>query len=54
MVMKIVAGLVAIALMLAYLLPPVFKLQEIDLGIAIIGGLTLMAVDLWHSLRKDD
>jgi hypothetical protein len=54
MAMKIVAGLVAVALMVAYLLPPVLKLREIDLGIAIIVGLTLMAVDLWHSLQKDD
>jgi hypothetical protein len=54
MAMKIVAGLVAIALMLAYLLPPVFKLKEIDLGIAIACGLVLMLVDLWHSLQKDD
>jgi hypothetical protein len=54
MAMKIVAGLVAVALMLAYLLPPVFKLKEMDLGIAIIGGLTLMAVDLWQSLRSKE
>jgi hypothetical protein len=54
MAMKIVAGLVAMALMLAYLLPPVFKLKETDLGIAIAIGLVLMLVDLWHSLQKDD
>jgi hypothetical protein len=54
MAMKIVAGLVAIILMLGYLLPPVFKLREIDLGIAIIGGVALMAIDLWQSLRSKD
>lgn len=54
LVMKSFAGLVAVALMLGYLLPPVFKLKEIDLGIAIIVGLALMLVDLWQSLQSKD
>jgi hypothetical protein len=54
MAMKLLAGAVAIVLMLGYLLPPVFKLKEIDLGIAIICGVALMLVDLWHSLRSKD
>lgn len=52
--MKLLAGAVAIVLVLGYLLPPVFKLKEIDLGIAIICGVALMLVDLWHSLRSKD
>ena len=54
LLMKGFAGLVAVILMLGYLLPPVFKLKEIDLGIAIIGGLALMLVDLWQSLKSKD
>jgi hypothetical protein len=54
MAMKIVAGLMAVALMLGYLLPPVFKLKEIDLGIAIIAGVALMLVDLWQSLKSKE
>lgn len=51
---KIFAGVVAVALMLGYLLPPIFKLKEIDLAIAIVLGLAMMAVDLWDSLQSKD
>jgi hypothetical protein len=55
LLMKGFAGLVAVVLMLGYLLPPLFKLKEIDLAIAIVAGLVLMLIDLWQSLRaKDD
>ncbi len=54
LVMKLLAGAVAVVLMLGYLLPPVLKLKEIDLGIAIIGGVALMLVDLWHSLKSKE
>ena len=51
---KIFAGVVAVLLMLGYLLPPIFKLKEIDLTIAILLGLAMMAVDLWDSLQSKD
>jgi hypothetical protein len=54
MIFKYIAGLVAVALMLAYLLPPVLKLKEVDLGIAILIGLAMMAVDLWQSFKSKD
>jgi hypothetical protein len=54
LLMKGFAGIVALILMLGYLLPPVFKLKQIDLGIAIIGGLALMLVDLWQSLKSKE
>lgn len=54
MIFKFVCGAVALALMLAYLLPPLFKLKEVDLAVAIVLGLVLMLIDLWHSLRSDD
>jgi hypothetical protein len=54
LVMKLLAGAVAVVLMLGYLLPPVLKLKEIDLGIAIIGGVALMLVDLWQSLKSKE
>jgi hypothetical protein len=54
MAFKILAGIVALGLLLAYLLPPVFKLKEIDLGIAIALGLAMAAVDLWQSLQSKD
>jgi len=54
MAFKIFAGLVAMILMLGYLLPPVFKLKETDLGIAIILGMVLALVDLVQSLKSKD
>jgi len=51
---KIAAGLVAMILMLGYLLPPVFKLKEVELGIVIVAGLAMMAVDLWQSMKSKD
>ena len=54
MAIKIVAGLVAVALMLAYLLPPVFKLKDFELGVVILLGLGMMLIDLWQSLQSKD
>jgi hypothetical protein len=54
MAVKIVAAIVAVVLMGAYLLAPVYKLKEVDLGVAIILGLVLMLVDLWQSFKSKD
>lgn len=54
MLFKYLAAAVAVILMLGYLLPPVFKLQDVALGIVIIGGVSMMLVDLWQSLKSKD
>ena len=54
MAVKIVAAIVAVILMGAYLLAPVYKLKEVDLGIAIIAGLVLMLIDLWQSFKSKE
>jgi hypothetical protein len=55
MLVKILGGLVATALMLAFLLPPLFKLKSVALGIVIVLGIVMMLVDLWQSLQaKED
>lgn len=51
---KIAAGVVAVILILGYLLPPVFKLKEVALGVVICIGIAMMLVDLVQSMRKDD
>jgi hypothetical protein len=51
---KILAGIVAMALAIAYLLPPVFKLKDPALGIVILFGLALIALDLVQSLKSKD
>jgi hypothetical protein len=54
MAVKIAAGVVALILIVGYLLPPVLKLKEVALGVVIIVGLSMMAVDLWQSLKSKD
>lgn len=54
MPIKIFAGIVAIALMIAYLSPVVFKLKDIPLGVVIVIGITMMLVDLWQSLQSEN
>jgi len=51
---KIVAALVAVALMLAFLLPLVFKLKEASLAVVVAIGIVMMLRDLWQSLRAGD
>lgn len=54
MPIKIFAGIVAITLMIAYLIPVVFKLKDISLGVVILAGLGMMLADLWQSLQSKD
>ena len=54
MILRILAGLLAVVLVVIYLLPPVYKLKDIELGVVVAIGLAMMLVDLVQSLRKDD
>jgi hypothetical protein len=54
MAFKIVAGIVAAALVIAFLAPPVIKLQDLALGSVILIGVVMMLVDLWQSLQSKD
>lgn len=54
MILKIVAGVIAVALMVIYLTPPVYKLQDVELGIVVAIGIAMMLVDLWQSLQSKD
>jgi hypothetical protein len=54
MAFKILAGVVAMVLMIAYLAPPIYKLKDVALAIVISIGIVMMLVDLVQSLQKDD
>jgi hypothetical protein len=54
MAYKIVAGIIAAALVIAFLAPPVVKLQDVALSAVIAIGLVMMLVDLWQSLQSRD
>ena len=54
MVFKILAGIVAAALLIVFIGPVVIKLKEVALSIVALIGVTMMLVDLWQSLKSKD
>ena len=54
MPIKIFAAIAAVALMLGFLSPMVFKLKDIALGVIILIGIAMMLIDLAQSLRSKD
>lgn len=54
MPIKLISAAIAVALLLAYLVPLVFKLKEVSLGVIIALGVAMMFVDLRQSLRSKE
>jgi hypothetical protein len=54
MLVKIVSGIIAATLLIAFLSPPAIKLQEVSLIAVIAIGVGMMLVDLWQSLQSKD
>lgn len=54
MIYKVVAGIVAAALLLAYMAPVVWRLKDAALWVVALIGAVMMLVDLWQSLRSKD
>jgi hypothetical protein len=54
MLTKIVAAIIAVALVLAYLGPIAYKMKDAALSCVIALGIVVMLVDLLHSLRKPE
>ena len=52
MMIKIFAAFVAVALLLAYLGPMVFKMKDVALTCVVVLGIVVMLVDLWYTFRK--
>ena len=51
---KIVAGIVAATLLIAFLAPPAIKLLDVPLIAVMAIGVAMMLVDLWQSLQSKD
>ncbi|HEY9530524.1 MAG TPA: hypothetical protein VIQ55_03975 [Burkholderiales bacterium] len=51
---KIIAGIVAAALLLTYMAPVVLKLKDTALWIVAGIGIAMMLVDLWQSLQSKE
>jgi len=54
MILKIVFGIVATFLLVAFVGPVILKLKDIALSAVLLIGLLMMLVDLWQSLRLND
>ena len=52
--LKILAGALAVFLMLLYLSPVVWKLKQPALTIVVVAGVIMMLVDLWQSLKSKE
>lgn len=52
MKLKIVAGIIGVALLLAYVAPVVLRLKDVALSIVVLIGIAMMLVDLWQSLQS--
>jgi hypothetical protein len=52
MAYKLLAGFIAASLVIAFLSPPVLKLQDYALGGVILIGVLMMLVDLWQSMKS--
>ncbi|MCC7081459.1 MAG: hypothetical protein IT530_12370 [Burkholderiales bacterium] len=52
MATKIIAGLIGVALLVAYVVPVVWRLQEVSLWCVVLLGVGMMLVDLWQSLKS--
>ena len=51
---KIVAGIIAAALMLIYMAPVVLRLKDVALWSVALIGIAMMLVDLWQALQSKD
>lgn len=54
MALKIVSGIVAVILVLAFLAPPVLKLKDAALAAVCLIGVGMMLIDLWQTLRAEE
>lgn len=51
---KILAALLAIALVTAYLAPMVLKMKDAALSAVVLLGIAVVVADVWFSLRKPE
>ena len=51
---KIFAGVVAVLLLVSFVVPYVLKMKDIALAVVVMIGVSMMAVDLWQSLKSKE
>jgi len=51
---RVISGIIAAGLVIAYMAPVVWRLQDVALWIVAGLGVVMMLVDLWQSFRTGD
>ncbi|MGH8750395.1 MAG: hypothetical protein ACREUV_01670 [Burkholderiales bacterium] len=51
---KILASMVAAALLIIFIGPVVVKLKDVALSAVVLIGLSMMITDIWHTLRSKE
>lgn len=54
MPVKIVSGVIAVVLFVAFLVPLVVKLKLVALGVVIAIGFAMMLTDLWQAIKETE
>jgi hypothetical protein len=54
MTLKVIFGLIGMALLIAFVAPVLVKLKSAALAIVILIGVGMMAYDFWEFLRERD
>lgn len=54
MAFKVLASIVAAALLIIFIGPVVVKLKDVALSVVVLIGVSMMVTDIWHALRSKD
>jgi hypothetical protein len=54
MAFKYLAGIVAAALLIAYIAPVAIKLKDVAFSVVVLIGMVMMLADLWQALKSKD
>ena len=54
MILKVIAGVISAGLLITYMAPVVWRLQDAALWAVALTGVGMMLVDLWQSLQSKD
>ncbi|WP_164084877.1 hypothetical protein [Pseudazoarcus pumilus] len=54
MLYKLIAGIVGLALLIGFLLPPIIQIKEVSLIVVVLIGIGLAAVEFYESMKKKE
>jgi len=52
MTCKLIAGIVGLILLIAFLLPPIFQVKDVSLVIAVLIGLCMAGYEFYETLKE--